>query len=229
VRRIPSMLRENEEFVPDEELNGGRQSTPRSKRLRRETISSFDLHRNTRESTEMSTASVDRIGTTPTSGVAKIASEPPANKSGVSADADEPVGKEEYALIKEANEEQQLDELRAEGFTLQEAQLFIRMRNRGLEPLLPAHWEVDFPTMPEKLFFSDKGNQVGHIDSVSLEGTFQATNALQAVVMLGSTVRGRIESKRDPEDRVMAALKKYIQWSVDDVKTSSRCAPGLGV
>jgi hypothetical protein len=213
------MLRENEEFVPDEELNA-RESTPRSKRLRRETISSFDLHRNTRESTAMSAASVNRIGTTPTSGLAKNTSE-----RGVTADADEPVGEEEYTLIKEANEEQQLDELRAEGFTLQEAQLFIRMRNRGLEPLLPAHWEVDFPTMPEKLFFSDKGNQVGHIDSVSLEGTFQATSALQAVVMLGSTVRGRIESKRDPEDRVMAALKKYIQWSVDDVKTSSRCAP----
>ncbi|KAA8901429.1 hypothetical protein FN846DRAFT_781170 [Sphaerosporella brunnea] len=143
------------------------------------------------------------------------------NASSVAADPDEAVGQEEYTLVKEADEEQQLDELRAEGFTLQEAQLFIRMRNRGLEPLLPAHWEVDFPTMPEKLFFPDKGNQVGHIDSVSLEGTFQATNALQALVMLGSNVRGRIEIKRDPEDRVMAALKKYIQWSVDDVKSSN--------
>lgn len=134
----------------------------------------------------------------------------------------EDAGDEEYSLVREAAESQQLDDLRDEGFALQEAQLFIRMRNRGLEPLLPAHWEVDFPTMPEALFFSDKGNQVGHIDSVSLEGTFQATNALQALVMLGGTVRGRIESKRDPEDRVMAALKKYIQWSVDDVKASSK-------
>jgi hypothetical protein len=214
VRRIPSMLRENEEFVPDEERNA-RESTPRSKRLRRETISSFDLHRSTRETTAMSTASISKIG-------ANI-SGATADTSRATADADETLGEEEYTLIKEAGEEQQLDELRGEGFTLQEAQLFLRMRNRGLEPLLPAHWEVDFPTMPEKLFFSDKGNQVGHIDSVSLEGTFQATNALQALVMLGSTVRGRIESKRDPEDRVMAALKKYIQWSVDDVKTSSRC------
>lgn len=130
-------------------------------------------------------------------------------------------GEEEYSLIREADEEQQQAELQAEGFTAQEAQLFLRIRNRGLEPLLPAHWEVDFSTMPGSLFFPDKGIQVGHIDSLSLQGTFQATNALQALVMLGSTVRGRIEVSRDPEDRVVAALKKYIQWTVDDVKTSS--------
>lgn len=203
VRRIPSMLGEHEEFVSDEE-RGARESTPRSKRLRRESHNFDTHHRGTREATVMSS----------------VTNADPEVDEEENGDIDK---KQEYYLIREANEEQQLAELEEEGFTHQEAQLFLRIRNRGLEPLLPAHWEVDFSTMPGSLFFPEKGNQVGHIDSVSLEGTFQATNALQALVMLGSTVRGRIENKRDPEDRVMAALKKYVQWSVEDVKASSRC------
>lgn len=130
---------------------------------------------------------------------------------------------DEHVLVREAEEAARLAELRDEGFTAQEAQLFLRITNRGLEPLLPAHWEVDFATAPGKLFFPEKGNQVGHIDSLSLRGTFVATKKLQELVTLGGTVRGRIESRRDPEDRVMDALRKYIQWSVDDVKESSEC------
>jgi len=221
IRRIPSLLGKNEEFVDDVVGDrSAREATPRSKRLRRETVSGADLHRAARESTAMSTVtSYSYTGRGTSVGFDGRQHEEEGHEEREEA--------EEYSLVREAAESQQLDDLRDEGFALQEAQLFIRMRNRGLEPLLPAHWEVDFPTMPEALFFSDKGNQVGHIDSVSLEGTFQATNALQALVMLGGTVRGRIESKRDPEDRVMAALKKYIQWSVDDVTASSTCPSPL--
>ena len=228
VRRIPSLLGEHEEFVlqpSDFEDRSARESTPRSKRLRRESANHFEphhtaqqQHRATREATAMSSV-------TNTDDVAVGADSPATGGAEAGAEegerGEETAGEEEYSLIREADEEQQQAELQAEGFTAQEAQLFLRIRNRGLEPLLPAHWEVDFSTMPGSLFFPDKGIQVGHIDSLSLQGTFQATNALQALVMLGSTVRGRVEVSRDPEDRVVAALKKYIQWTVDDVKTSS--------
>ncbi|KAF8537614.1 hypothetical protein BDD12DRAFT_846037 [Trichophaea hybrida] len=200
VRRIPSLLGEYEEFVSDEERSV-RESTPRSKLLRRESHNVRTYHWSTRDGTTLSSVHAHPEG---------------------DEEADSGIGGEqEFSLICEADEEQQLAELQGEGFAYQEAQLFLRIRNRGLEPLLPAHWEVDFSTMPGSLFFSEKGNQVGHIDSVSLEGTFQATNALQALVMLGSTVRGSMEGKRDPEDKVMTGLKKYIQWSVEDVKASN--------
>ncbi|KAF8242617.1 hypothetical protein K440DRAFT_616341 [Wilcoxina mikolae CBS 423.85] len=186
VRRIPSLLGEYEEFVSDEERSV-RESTPRSKLLRRESHNVDTYNWSTREGTALSS-------------VTYVLSEGDEEaNSGIG-------GEQEFSLIR---------------FTHQEAQLFLRIRNRGLEPLLPAHWEVDFSTMPGSLFFSEKGNQVGHIDSVSLEGTFQATNALQALVMLGSTVRGSMEGKRDPEDKVMTGLKKYIQWSLEDVKASN--------
>lgn len=233
VRRIPSLLGEHEEFVlqpSDFEDRSARESTPRSKRLRRESGNHFDHPnhpnlaqqqlRGTREATAMSSVTNADDVAVDTGSPATRVGEIGAVGAGAG-EEEEAGGEEEYSLIREADEEQQQAELQAEGFTAQEAQLFLRIRNRGLEPLLPAHWEVDFSTMPGSLFFPDKGIQVGHIDSLSLQGTFQATNALQALVMLGSTVRGRIEVSRDPEDRVVAALRKYIQWTVDDVKTSS--------
>lgn len=104
-------------------------------------------------------------------------------------------------------------------FSLQEALLFLRIRNRGYEPLMPAHWQVDFGTMPDSLFFNaEVANEVGHIDSITLDGTFSATNAFRGLVALGAIVRGKMEAKKDPEDRVLAAVRKYVRWSVEDVK-----------
>ncbi|TGZ83369.1 hypothetical protein EX30DRAFT_329539 [Ascodesmis nigricans] len=115
---------------------------------------------------------------------------------------------------------QELDDLvNRYGFSLQEALLFLRIRNRGHEPLMPAHWQVDFGTMPDSLFFdAEVANEVGHIDSITLDGTFSATNAFRGLVGLGCIVRGKMEAKKDPEDRILAEIRKYVRWSVEDVK-----------
>ncbi|KAI5799579.1 hypothetical protein FPQ18DRAFT_399512, partial [Pyronema domesticum] len=225
IRRIPSMLGEGEEFV--DVTKPGRSTTPRSKRLRlsgdfhalRIGDTPHVNHHATREATAMSNVTnaedIEAAVTTPMEGVKE---EVGVKTEATSEEEDEMA--EEYSILREAKDEADAEELRNEGFTEQEAQLFLRIRNRGLEPLMPAHWQVDFPTMPTGLFFPEKGIQVGHIDSVSLENSFQATNALAALVRMGVEVRGRIEGEKDPEERVVAALKKYIQWSVDDVTNS---------
>ena len=90
---------------------------------------------------------------------------------------------------------------------------------------MPAHWQVDFNTMPDNLFFPAAENAVGHIDSITLSGTFNATCAFQNVVNLGALVRGKLEAKKDPEERVVQVCRKYIQWSVEDVRTNLKGNP----
>lgn len=107
-------------------------------------------------------------------------------------------------------------ELLRDGFSLHEAALFQRIRKRGLEPLMPAHWQVDFATMPDNLFLS--GEDPAYIEALTLDGTFNATVAFQALVNLGAGVRGKLEAHHDVESKILLSLRKYIQWSIDDAK-----------
>lgn len=111
---------------------------------------------------------------------------------------------------------QDFEELTHEGFSFQEAELFQHIRKRGLEPLMPAHWQVDFNTMPDNLF--SEPEDPAYIDAVTSDGTFNATAAFQAMVNLGAAVRAKLETAQDAEGKVLFGLKKYIQWSLDDAK-----------
>lgn len=111
---------------------------------------------------------------------------------------------------------QEFEELTREGFSFQEAELFQHIRKRGLEPLMPAHWQVDFNTMPDNLF--SEPEDPAYIDAVTPDGTFNATAAFQAMVNLGAAVRAKLETDQDAEGKVLFGVKKYIQWSLDDAK-----------
>jgi len=115
-----------------------------------------------------------------------------------------------------AEDAEDFAELLHDGFSLQEAALFQRIQKRGLEPLMPAHWQVDFSTMPDHLFTA--ADDPAYIESVTLDGTFNATTAFQTLVNLGGFVRGKLEGKHDAEAKIVSSLRKYIQWSVDDAK-----------
>ncbi|CUS14305.1 unnamed protein product [Tuber aestivum] len=115
-----------------------------------------------------------------------------------------------------AGDAEDFAELLRNGFSLQEAALFQRIQKRGLEPLMPAHWQVDFSTMPDHLFTA--ADDPAYIESVTLDGTFNATTAFQTMVNLGGFVRGKLEGKHDAEAKIVSSLRKYIQWSVDDAK-----------
>ncbi|KAI5795547.1 hypothetical protein EDC01DRAFT_614694 [Geopyxis carbonaria] len=140
--------------------------------------------------------------------------------------------KPEPDAMEMAETEQELDEAQQRrllteehGFTNQEAQLFLRIKNRGFEPLMPAHWQVDFGTMPDNLFFA--AHEVGHIDSITLHGTFKATSAFQALVNLGGLVRTKQEVRKDPEEMILGVLRKYIVWSVEDVRAGLKGHPDI--
>lgn len=79
--------------------------------------------------------------------------------------------------------------------------------------------------MPDNLFFPAAENAVGHIDSITLSGTFNATCAFQNVVNMGALVRGKMEAKKGCEERVVQACRKYIQWSVEDVRVNLKGHP----
>lgn len=81
---------------------------------------------------------------------------------------------------------------------------------------MPAHWQVDFATMPDNLFTGP--DDPAHIEAVTLDGTFNATAAFQAVVNLGAAVRGKLETDQDAESKILLSMRKYIQWSIDDAK-----------
>ena len=210
IRRIPSMLRDNEEF----DDRAVRESTPRSKRLRRQSSGNFGiLERGSREGTTMSRL---RRESREMSGLRQETREETMEAE------DSRVDEGEVSLI-DLEDSVRIAALREEeGFTKQEAELFLRIQNRGLEPIMPKHWQPDFETMPDKLFFPEEGNEPGYIDSLKVEGTFVGSAAMKALIGMGPLARGRIEAKRDPEDRVLAGIKKYIQWSVEDVENSSR-------
>lgn len=107
-----------------------------------------------------------------------------------------------------------------EGFSADEVTLFQRIRRRGLEPLMPAHWQVDFATMPDNLF-QDPGEQAV-IEGLTLGGTFAATAAFQAMVNLGAGVRGKLETRREVESRILGVLRRYVCWAVEDAALDKR-------
>ena len=186
IRRVPSLI-EGEGFVAGADRQTPRGDTPRSKRLRKESLAPGD--RSTRENTAI-------LG-------ANFAAATTAAGDDINFDDDDAL------LIQKFCD--------GEGFSKQEAALFLRIRKRGLEPLMPAHWKTDFPTMPRKLFFPEGAE--GHIDSITLKGTVSATTAFQRIFVLGSFVRAKMETKRRPEEKILADLKRYVQWSVGDVRS----------
>ncbi|KAI5842987.1 hypothetical protein DFP73DRAFT_585641 [Morchella snyderi] len=127
---------------------------------------------------------------------------------------------EDDSSVVSTTSEQETDELRREGFSNDEATLFQRIRRRGLEPLMPAHWQVDFATMPDNLFQEPDTSAV--IEGLSPEGTFAATAAFQAMVNLGAGVRGKLETRREVEGRILSVLRRYICWAVEDAALDNK-------
>lgn len=52
--------------------------------------------------------------------------------------------------------EEKADAQRAEGWSDHGIEIFRRIGMRGIEPILPASWKLDFPTVPAELFTEDE-------------------------------------------------------------------------
>ncbi|KFY17071.1 hypothetical protein V492_00931 [Pseudogymnoascus sp. VKM F-4246] len=94
-----------------------------------------------------------------------------------------------------------------------EQALFEELKQRGLQPLLPAHWRSDFRTVPPALFSYDP--EETFINSAS-GNDFRGSTALLSLVTLGSRVRSIIGGSRTREEVIRKEIENYIKWAEFD-------------
>ncbi|PBP18321.1 hypothetical protein BUE80_DR010791 [Diplocarpon rosae] len=85
--------------------------------------------------------------------------------------------------------------------------LYERLVLRSFEPLIPADWHYDFPTLPGILFTRD--DELTFINSNSVK-------ALQALISLGVRTRDKLVVGKSPEKMIQKEIQNYIKWSEKD-------------
>ncbi|KAF1955790.1 hypothetical protein CC80DRAFT_473666 [Byssothecium circinans] len=112
--------------------------------------------------------------------------------------------------------ENQGRDLREAGWTEDAVFLFQKLGLRGFEPLMPASWVNDFPSLPTDLFTANDNLAFIKPDS---DGYFRAQRALEDLFTLGGLVRDAVLTRapiRTPEFHIRAAIQKYNRWAMKD-------------
>jgi hypothetical protein len=132
----------------------------------------------------------------------------------------------ELALRKEA-----IADVKAQGtWHPEEIFLFERLSMRSFEELLPATWQIDFPTLPEILFTpiqektfinynygsSCYGKLTWNLCNEIKLTTELGVKALQSLLNLGGRVKDKIEAGRPCERLIAKEIQRYIKWSERD-------------
>jgi hypothetical protein len=106
----------------------------------------------------------------------------------------------------------------ASGFWFKsEEGLLHHLGRRGLEPLLPAAWMVDFKTFPYDLFVTDP--EEFPLVTNMYEKQFRAIRALRDLIEVGHNVRDQVQSRSKQakiQQTIAKALSDYIQWALAD-------------
>ncbi|KAB8235084.1 uncharacterized protein BDW43DRAFT_309465 [Aspergillus alliaceus] len=112
----------------------------------------------------------------------------------------------------------------------EEKDLFFRLAMRGFEPLIPEHWQLDFPTLPDTLFSDTEGDAEPLIQAFRSSKT-HAIKSLANLFSLGGRVRDCRVLKRRPEVITKTSIKRYIRWALCDVglDTNSKTIPVYAV
>ncbi|KAI9815386.1 MAG: hypothetical protein M1826_002062 [Phylliscum demangeonii] len=98
-------------------------------------------------------------------------------------------------------------------WTEDERTLYRHICMRGFEPLLPAHWSLDFSTFPLVLFSRDRARTV--INSLS-GNDFRASKALMSLTRLGARVRALVSAGRNPSVAMHREFLNYVNWAAQD-------------
>ncbi|KAG4304049.1 hypothetical protein PORY_002572 [Pneumocystis oryctolagi] len=107
------------------------------------------------------------------------------------------------------------------------ALLFTRIQYRGLQPLFPASWKIDFLGLPSTLFVQNNTNFKPPLCSVSTTdgGEFRGKLAFKRLMFLGRDIRDRIQLNKEyrlPHDSlsiepyILNELKRFQQWMEKD-------------
>lgn len=104
--------------------------------------------------------------------------------------------------------------MRAAGWIDDHITLVQHIAMRGLEPLLPQYYKMDFKYLPDALF--EKGDDA-FVRSVRGEH-FKGIKALEKLFELGGRVRDCVllEGNITPEQQVKRSLKAFIKWADTD-------------
>lgn len=116
------------------------------------------------------------------------------------------------------------------GWPIDTTQLVQKLHQRGREPILPAHWKMDFHDLPDGLFLtqeisSDREDRQAFIRSLGALSDFKATKALSSLFQLPGRARDKVHMRLDPERLVASGINKYITWAYND---AGLAAPSRG-
>lgn len=107
------------------------------------------------------------------------------------------------------------------------ALLFTRIQYRGLQPLFPASWKIDFLGLPSTLFVQNNSNFRPPICSMNNtdSGEFRGKLAFKRLVFLGRDIRDRIQLNKEYrlpheslaiEPYILSELRRFQQWMEKD-------------
>ncbi|THW86687.1 hypothetical protein D6D15_07200 [Aureobasidium pullulans] len=86
-----------------------------------------------------------------------------------------------------------------------------RIHNRGREPLFANHWRLDFPMMPEGMFLPPHHIHPGYINTLR-SADFRAKHAFNRLMQLGPKVRDKLLVNKNPENLIVAEIRRYMDW-----------------
>ncbi|GAB7346803.1 hypothetical protein MBLNU459_g1901t1 [Dothideomycetes sp. NU459] len=111
-------------------------------------------------------------------------------------------------------------QLLTNGWPADSITLIQKLHQRGYEPLLPAHWQMDFKFLPNELFSnSTELSQAPFINSISGRD-FHATKALDRLLQLGPKIRDKVTCRKRPDPLVKKELREYMRWARADASIS---------
>lgn len=97
-----------------------------------------------------------------------------------------------------------------------------QLLTRGCMPTIHRHWEKDFSTLPESLFFSGKDDDTQHTDSNfvlenDIGSEFYAIRAFQELLKICGNVRDYCNViETCPSVYIKRSVQKYLRWALAD-------------
>ncbi|OLL23183.1 hypothetical protein NEOLI_004035 [Neolecta irregularis DAH-3] len=117
--------------------------------------------------------------------------------------------------------------------------LFLKIQKRGLEPLLPASWRIDFPLLSPDLFFPENVQKIIPIRAMNPgdANEFRGRFALDKLQLLGRSVRGRLDRNRfcrsneqlPVEPTIKLECKRFARWASQDSRIPPPQIPFLSI
>lgn len=113
------------------------------------------------------------------------------------------------------------------GWSMDTVLVYLKIARRGLEPLFPITWKVDFPKFPLLLFTPDCASA---FFANRVQSEFRMRRAFDRLCMAGADVRcaeySHSHPSRRPEAVVRLHLRTYLHWLLADLDLAKEIGRG---